>query len=68
MRAFCPRAEARCAAEDWGVLLPHLINGPVALVLLLTRRADRRTHLPLGPALLAGAWLAALATARLSPT
>ena len=43
-----------------GVILPHLINGPVAVALLLTRRADRRTHLPLGPALLAGALLAAV--------
>lgn len=48
-----------------GIVLPHLINGPIALVLLLTRRADRRTHLPLGPALLAGALLAALLVARL---
>ena len=38
-----------------GLLAPHLINGPVALALLLTRRAKRRTALPLGPALLAGA-------------
>jgi len=38
-----------------GLLTPHLINGPVALTLLLTRRAKRRTALPLGPALLAGA-------------
>ena len=38
-----------------GLLAPHLINGPVALTLLLTRRAKRRTALPLGPALLAGA-------------
>ena len=38
-----------------GLLAPHVINGPVALALLLTRRAKRRTALPLGPALLAGA-------------
>lgn len=44
-----------------GVLLPHLINGPVAIVLLLTGRAGRGTHLPLGPALLAGALLAVVA-------
>ena len=41
-----------------GALLPHLINGPVVLVLLIARRAGRRTELPLGPALLAGALLA----------
>ena len=41
-----------------GVLTPHLINGPIALVLLLARRADRRRPLPFGPALLAGALLA----------
>lgn len=43
-----------------GVLAPHLINGPVALFLLVTRRAGRGTALPFGPALLAGA-LAAVA-------
>jgi len=43
-----------------GVLAPHLINGPVALFLLVTRRAGGRTALPFGPALLVGA-LAAVA-------
>ena len=47
-----------------GLLVPHLINGPVALALLLTRRADRRTALPLGPALLVGALVGVLTTAR----
>ncbi len=41
-----------------GVVAPHLINGPVAVVLLLRGRARRRTALPLGPALLAGALIA----------
>ena len=45
-----------------GLLAPHLINGPVAVVLLLTRRAGRRTALPLGPALLTGALLGCLIT------
>ncbi|MEU4214804.1 prepilin peptidase [Actinoplanes sp. NPDC026623] len=45
-----------------GLLAPHLINGPMALSLLLTRRAERRTPLPLGPALLAGALLALVTT------
>jgi leader peptidase (prepilin peptidase)/N-methyltransferase len=41
-----------------GALLPHLINGPVVLVLLASRKVRRDSELPLGPALLAGAWLA----------
>lgn len=43
-----------------GLLLPHLLLGLAALALLLTRRAGRRTALPLGPAMLAGALLAIL--------
>ncbi|MEU4367034.1 prepilin peptidase [Micromonospora chersina] len=43
-----------------GLLLPHLLNGVVVLALLATRRVRRDTPLPFGPALLAGAWLAAL--------
>ncbi|MFC3380314.1 prepilin peptidase [Couchioplanes azureus] len=38
-----------------GLAAAHLINGPVALALLLMRRATRGTALPFGPALLAGA-------------
>lgn len=45
-----------------GLLAAHLINGPVALFLLFTGRADRRRPLPFGPALLAGALLAVTAT------
>jgi leader peptidase (prepilin peptidase)/N-methyltransferase len=41
-----------------GLALPHLINGPIALFLLLTGRARRHTALPFGPALLVGALLA----------
>jgi leader peptidase (prepilin peptidase)/N-methyltransferase len=41
-----------------GVLTPHLINGPIALFLLVTRRASGKRPLPFGPALLAGALLA----------
>lgn len=44
-----------------GLVLPHLINGPVALVLLLSRRAGRKADMPLGPALLAGALLTVVA-------
>jgi leader peptidase (prepilin peptidase)/N-methyltransferase len=43
-----------------GALLPHLINGPVALALLVSGRAGRKTALPLGPALLAGALAAVI--------
>ncbi|MBZ4318473.1 prepilin peptidase [Streptomyces huiliensis] len=50
----------------WGVLilggLAGLLLGSVyGLALLLTRRAGRGTTMPLGPFLLAGAWLALLA-------
>lgn len=43
-----------------GLLLPHLLNGVVVLVLLAAGRVRRDTPLPLGPALLAGAWLTTL--------
>ncbi|BCJ65533.1 prepilin peptidase [Polymorphospora rubra] len=46
-----------------GVLLPHLLNGPVALALLASGRINRETVLPFGPALLAGALLAVTLTA-----
>jgi leader peptidase (prepilin peptidase)/N-methyltransferase len=38
-----------------GTVLPHLINGPVVLVLLLSGRLRRRSPVPFGPALLVGA-------------
>ena len=41
-----------------GAALPHLLNGPVVLVLLATGRARRGSALPFGPALLVGALLA----------
>jgi leader peptidase (prepilin peptidase) / N-methyltransferase len=41
-----------------GLALPHLINGPIALCLLVSGRAGRQRALPLGPALLAGTLLA----------
>ncbi|MBM7083090.1 prepilin peptidase [Micromonospora sp. MMS20-R2-29] len=43
-----------------GLLLPHLLNGVLALALLAAGRVRRDTALPFGPALLAGAWLAAV--------
>jgi leader peptidase (prepilin peptidase)/N-methyltransferase len=45
-----------------GLVAPHLINGPIALFLLVTGRARRGTALPFGPALLVGALLAVTAT------
>lgn len=47
-----------------GLVVPHLVNGPVAVVLLATGRADRRSDLPLGPALLVGAVLAVVLDVR----
>jgi leader peptidase (prepilin peptidase) / N-methyltransferase len=46
-----------------GALLPHLLNGPVLLALLLSGRVKRDTAVPLGPALLAGALLAVVVIA-----
>ncbi|MCF0092805.1 prepilin peptidase [Micromonospora sp. MH99] len=43
-----------------GLLLPHLLHGILVLGLLAARKVRRETLLPLGPALLAGTWLAAL--------
>ncbi|GAB4104802.1 hypothetical protein GCM10028790_38210 [Micromonospora taraxaci] len=43
-----------------GLLLPHLLHGTLVVGLLAARRVRRDTLLPLGPALLAGAWLAVL--------
>ncbi|WFE51061.1 prepilin peptidase [Micromonospora sp. WMMD1155] len=43
-----------------GLVLPHLLHGGLVVGLLVARRVRRDTLLPLGPALLAGAWLAAL--------
>ncbi|MDG4778265.1 prepilin peptidase [Micromonospora sp. WMMD961] len=43
-----------------GLLLPHLLHGGLVVGLLVARRVRRDTLLPLGPALLAGAWFAIL--------
>jgi leader peptidase (prepilin peptidase)/N-methyltransferase len=43
-----------------GLLLAHLLHGVLVVGLLATRRVSRDTLLPLGPALLAGAWLGVL--------
>ncbi|MEU8295785.1 A24 family peptidase [Micromonospora sp. NPDC048909] len=44
----------------WALVLPHVLNGLVVLALLATRQVRRDTALPFGPAILVGAWLAAL--------
>ncbi|MEU4332990.1 prepilin peptidase [Micromonospora lupini] len=43
-----------------GLLLPHLLHGALVLGLLAARKVRRDALLPVGPALLAGAWLAVL--------
>jgi leader peptidase (prepilin peptidase) / N-methyltransferase len=50
-------------AVIWGALLPWLVNAPVTLGLLLARRVHRKSRLPFGPAMLAGAVLATLVAA-----
>jgi leader peptidase (prepilin peptidase) / N-methyltransferase len=49
----------------WGALLPWLVNGPVALTLLLRGRVGRKSRLPFGPAMLAGALLSVALVATL---
>jgi leader peptidase (prepilin peptidase)/N-methyltransferase len=46
-----------------GGLLPWLVNGPIALALLISRRVGRKTFLPFGPAMLAGALLSVMSIA-----
>lgn len=41
-----------------GAVLTQLVHGAIAVGMLAIGRADRKTLLPMGPALLAGAWLA----------
>ncbi|MER5700450.1 A24 family peptidase [Micromonospora sp. NPDC002296] len=43
-----------------GLVLPHALHGLAVLGLLAARRVRRDTLLPLGPALLVGAWIATL--------
>jgi leader peptidase (prepilin peptidase)/N-methyltransferase len=50
----------------WGALLPWLLNAPVVLVLLLAGRVGRRSRVPFGPSMLAGAVLAVALMAALS--
>ncbi|MFG1676233.1 prepilin peptidase [Micromonospora sp. NPDC049282] len=45
-----------------GLLLPHVLAGVAVLALLAAGRIRRDTPLPFGPAILVGAWLAAVLT------
>ncbi|MEH0821263.1 MULTISPECIES: A24 family peptidase [unclassified Micromonospora] len=45
-----------------GLLLPHMLAGAAVLVLFAAGRVRRDTPVPFGPALLGGAWLAAVLT------
>ncbi|MCQ3804460.1 MAG: A24 family peptidase [bacterium] len=45
------------------ILYGFLIGGGMAVILLLTRRAHRRTQMPFAPALVVGAWLALFGSA-----
>jgi len=48
----------------WGAMLPWLVNAPVVLALLASGRAGRRSRVPFGPSMIAGAVLSvALVTA-----
>ncbi|TDC37458.1 prepilin peptidase [Micromonospora sp. 15K316] len=48
------------SALAWGLALPHVLGGLWALAQLAAGRMRRDTGWPFGPAILAGAWLAAL--------
>lgn len=49
-----------------GAVAAFLMGGVVAAVLLITRRADRRTAVPFGPYMLAGAWIGIIIGDRVS--
>ena len=51
------------AFQSWGVLgagiaLGITVGGLIALGLLVSRKADRKTHIPFGPAMVAGSYAA----------
>src|SRR5262249_30807688 len=48
-----------------GAVLPWLLNGPVVVFLLLSGRISRKSTVPFGPAMLAGALLAVVSYAAL---
>jgi len=47
----------------WGALAGFLLGAVAGLVLIALRRAGRRSEIPFGPWMLAGTWLAILASA-----
>lgn len=47
----------------WGALAGFLLGAVAGLVLIAVRRAGRKSELPFGPWMLAGAWLAILGSA-----
>lgn len=47
----------------WGTFLGFLLGAVVGLALLVSRRAGRKSALPFGPFMLAGAWIALLVPA-----
>jgi leader peptidase (prepilin peptidase)/N-methyltransferase len=60
---FVLSATATAVGLSGAVLLPVLallLGGVTALFLVVTGRRDRKAHLPFGPALIAGWWLAVL--------
>lgn len=50
----------------WGAMAGFLLGALAGLLLIALRRAGRKSELPFGPAMLAGAWLAILAGPLLS--
>ena len=48
-------------AALWGTLLGFLLAAVTGLILMLARRAGRKTALPFGPFMLVGAWVVILA-------
>jgi leader peptidase (prepilin peptidase)/N-methyltransferase len=54
---------AELGAVLLGGLLPWLVNGPIVVALLIARRVGRKTFLPFGPAMLAGALLSIMCVA-----
>ncbi|MFJ6954292.1 hypothetical protein ACISRB_22975, partial [Micromonospora aurantiaca] len=62
----CPPTRSWPPSTRWspalrlGLILPHVLAGVTVLVLLAAGRVRRDTPVPFGPALLGGAWLAAV--------
>jgi leader peptidase (prepilin peptidase)/N-methyltransferase len=48
-------------ATLWGTLIGFVLAAVTGVALMVARRAGRKTALPFGPFMLAGAWIALLA-------